>query len=113
MWAAAGALAPEAGDRVAGAPGGPAAGDAQPARTPARVRIMAAMVRLFMITSVKSGVVIDRDGGLVASSSALSAVLMVDTRPRLRQRPVRKVDRRLARPQGIGHTFALTRQNAT
>src|SRR5215471_4741437 len=71
MWAAAGALAPEAGDRVAGAPGGPAAGDAQPASPPARVRVMAAMVRLFMITSVKSGVVIDRDGGLGAVLVAL------------------------------------------
>jgi hypothetical protein len=66
MWAAAGVLAPEAGDRGADAPGEPAACDEQPARTPARVRVMAAMVRLFMITSVKSGVVIDRDGGLGA-----------------------------------------------
>ena len=40
-----------------------ASGEEQPARTPARVRLIAAMVRPFMIASVKSGVVIDRDGG--------------------------------------------------
>src|SRR6185312_16568643 len=64
-------MAPGARDRGADAPGEPASDDEQPARTPASVRLIAAMVWPFMITSVKSGVVIDRDGGLGAVLAAL------------------------------------------
>jgi hypothetical protein len=60
------ALAPEAPDRGVAAPGEPASADEEPAKTPARVRLIVATVRLFMITPVESGVVADRDGDLGA-----------------------------------------------